>query len=331
MLLLSVIVPIAVRAFSIQFNSGVPFICDVRDLDIHDLSSETMDQLRFLLKTTPVLVFKNQRISPEEQLRFCAEFDKRHTTNIAHQFKETAVPDCPQIALHGKGHIKNLFGIVETPIPKNYANEFTHIWHQHLVGTRNRNPTKISSIYMLPQSKTGGSTLFASMEKAYENMGTDRKKYNTLQACYSDQLGKSARMDNTGYCRIDDELKYNMETLKKLQDDLVVQPLITYPDSSSRKLTLMLNPPNFCGFLGLPFEKSRTIMNRIMNDFVLTENNIGEITYDQYDLVLFDNRRVIHSNCPTATMEGNRIVSLLLLDTRESLVPLLPPVFRSSI
>lgn len=323
------VLPVFTNAFSLQFNHKVPFICDVHDIDVNDVEPEEMDKLRFLLKTTPVLVFKNQRINSRDQFRFCAEFDRQHTNDIVHPFQETAVPTCPQIALRGKGHIENLFGVIDKPIRNSKAFEYTPVWHQDLVGTKDRYPTKISSIHMLQPSKTGGSTLFASMEKAYENMGSDSKKYNTLQACYSSKSGLTALMDHTGYGRIDDQLKYNMETLKNLQDDLVIQPLITYPDSSSRKKTLMLNPPKFCGFFGLPFEKSRTLMNYIMNEYVLTDTNIGEVKYDQYDLVVFDNRRVIHSSTPTAAIEGSRIISLLLLDTREPFVSLIPPVFRS--
>ena len=330
-LFISLALPVFTNAFSIQSNHKVPFICEVHDIDVNGVEPNTMNQLRFLMKTTPVLVFKNQRIDPQAQFRFCAEFDRQHTTDIVHPFQETAVPVCPQIALRGKGHIQNLFDVVDKPIRNSKAFEYTPVWHQDLVGTKDRYPTKISSIYMLQPSKTGGSTLFASMENAYENMGPDNKIFNTLQACYSSKSGLSALMDYTGYCRIDEDLKYNMETLKKLQDDLVIQPLVTYPDSSSKKKTLMLNPPKFCGFFGLTFDKSRDIMNRIMNNYVLTENNVGEVKYDQYDLVVFNNRRVIHSSTPTAAIEGNRIISLLLLDTREPVVPLIPSVFRPSV
>lgn len=322
------LLPLFIHTFTIRFNHKVPFICEVYDIDVQDTDTDTIEQLRFLMDTTPVLVFKNQRINPKEQFRFCTEFDRQHTTDIVHPFDETKVPTCPQIALRGKGHIDNLFGVVNTSIRNSKSFEYTPVWHQDLVGTKNRYPTKISSIYMLEPSKTGGSTLFASMEKAYENMGNDCKLYDTLQGCYSSKLGLSALMDYTGYSRIDEELKYNVETFKKIQDDLVIQPLITYPDSSSRKKTLMLNPPKFCGFFGLPFEKSRNIMNKIMNEYVLTNNNIGEVKYEQYDLVVFNNRRVIHSSTPTAAIEGNRIISLLLLDTSEPYVPLVPPMIK---
>jgi alpha-ketoglutarate-dependent taurine dioxygenase len=329
-LFLFAILPAFFNAFTIKPHPKVQFISEIHDIDVQDVDIETMDQLRFLMDTTPVLVFKNQRMNPRDQFRFCIEFDRQHTTDVVHPFEETKVPTCPQIALRGTGRVQNLFGVIDKPIRNSKAFKYTRVWHQDLVGTKDRYPTKISSIHMLQPSKTGGSTLFASMEKAYENMGNDFKKYNNLQVCYSSQLGLSALMDHTGYCRIDKQLKYNMETLKKLQDDLVIQPLVAYPDASRRKKTLMLNPAKFCGFFGMPFEKSRHVLNTIMNKYVLTDNNIGEVHYDQYDLVVFNNRRVIHSSTPTAAIEGNRIISLLLLDTKEPYVSLLPPVFRSS-
>jgi len=60
------VLPVLTNAFSLQFNHKVPFICEVHDIDVNDVEPEEMDQLRFLLKTTPVLVFKNQRITPRD-------------------------------------------------------------------------------------------------------------------------------------------------------------------------------------------------------------------------------------------------------------------------
>ena len=49
------------------------------------------------------------------------------------------------------------------------------------------------------------------MEKAYENMGANAKRYKNLQACYSTKLASSAVMDHSGYCRIDNYLNLTPE------------------------------------------------------------------------------------------------------------------------
>lgn len=313
-----------ISAFTIKFNYKVPFICEVHDVNINKLDLDTMDNLKHLLRTTPVLVFKKQQITPQKQFEFCSKFDTYHTNDIIHPFPETAIPNCPQVTLRGTGYIDNVFGVQNKTIHNGKMLQYTPVWHQDLVGTRNRQPTRISSIYMIKPSLNGGTTLFASMEKAYENMGANAKRYKSLQACYSTKLASSAVMDHRGYCRIDNYLNYNMETFKSLQDDVVVQPLVIYTDKTRRKETLMLNPVKFCGFLGLPFEKSKHIMHQIMNEYVLTNNNVDEIQYEANDFVLFDNRRVMHSSTPTRQITGSRIISLLLLDTKEPIEPALP-------
>jgi len=322
-----------IPAFNIKYNYKVPFITEVNNIDINSVDMDTMKQLKHLFQSTPVLVFKNQRVSPQAHFEFCSKFDSKYTTDVVHPFPTTAVPECPQIALRGKGQIENIFGVQNQIISNRETFEYTPVWHQDLVGTRDRQPTKVSSIYMLQPSKNGGSTLFASMEKGYENMNNDCKHlYDNLQACYSSKLGLNAIMDHTGYSRIDREVNYNVETMKQLQDDVVIQPLVIYPDESSRKRSLLLSPDTFCGFLGLPLQKSKTIMNKIMSNYVLTESNTAELIYEQYDLVMFNNRRVIHSSTPTSEIEGSRIISMLLLDTKERFVSNIPfPLSRGCI
>lgn len=324
------IIPL-ISAFTIKFNYKVPFISEVHNVDINSVDIDTMTQLKHLFQTTPILVFKNQRISPNVQFDFCSKFDSKCTTDIVHPFTDTAVPECPQIALRGKGHIENIFGIRNQTIYNSRTFEYTTVWHQDLVGTRGRLPTKVSSIYMVQPSRKGGSTLFASMEKGYENMNNDcKQQYENLQACYSSKLSLNAIMDYTGYSRIDNEVNYNIETMKQLQNDIVIQPLVIYPDKSSRKKSLLLSPNKFCGFLGLPLKQSKNIMNKIMSNYVLTESNIAEVIYEQYDLVMFNNRRVIHTSTPTREIEGSRIISLLLLDSKEPYVSNIPSSLSKS-
>ena len=59
-------------------------------------------------------------------------------------------------------------------------------------------------------------------------------------------------------------------------------------------------------------------MHRIMDNYVLAENN-DQIRYEKNDLVLFNNRKVIHSSSPTEEVVGNRLLSLLFLNTRQPL------------
>jgi alpha-ketoglutarate-dependent taurine dioxygenase len=307
-------------SFTIKYRHSVPFICEIHDLNINKIDSFTISELQYLFRATPVLVFKNQKITAEQQFKFCGLFDLKHTLDSIHPFKSTEVPDCPQIALRGKGYINDTFGVKNEEIQIAKTFKYNKVWHQDMVGVKNRLPTVVSSMYMLRAPEVGGSTLFASMEKGYENMMSDSKnilKYKSLQACYSTLNALFAEIDHTGYSRIDKYWNYNIDEVKKLKDDFVIQPLIVYPTESSIKKSLMLSPNKLYSFIGLTPQKSQEMMHEIMNKYVLLESNIGEVKYNENDLVIFNNRKVIHTSTPTEAIIGDRLFSLLFLDSKE--------------
>ena len=307
-----------VSSFTIKFNYNVPFICEVHGIDAADVDRDTMNDLKHLFRTTPVLVFKNQHLTAKSQFEFTSEFDPYYTRDVVHPFQDTAVPDCPQIAIRGKGTIGNVFGIKDTYIQNAPAFRYNKVWHQDLVGTRGRFPIAVSSMYMLQPSEEGGSTWFASMERAYDNMMSDNCKLAPLRCMYSSVLSLDAQWDHTGYVRMDDP-KIDLSRLNRIRDDVEVQPLVIYPDSKSQRRSLMLSPNKFIGFVGMPPKQSRELMHRIMDKYVLHPTNVDQIRYDKNDLVLFNNRKVIHSSSPTEEVVGNRLLSLLFLNTRQPL------------
>jgi len=312
------ILPI-ISAFTVKYNFKVPFICEIHGIDVADVDIDTMDELKQLFRTTPVLVFKNQNITPKYQFEFSSQFDPYYTRDVVHPFTDTATSECPQIALRGKGHINSIFGVKDVTIQNSDGFKYTKVWHQDLVGIRGRFPTVVSSMYMLQPSEEGGSTWFASMEKAYDNMMTYNCKLAQLQCCYSSQMALDAKYDHSGYVRIDNNIQLDMRTLRKLYGDLEIQPLVIYPDGYSQRRSLLLSPNKFVGFVGMPPKASQELMHRIMDNYVLAENNVDEIKCEKNDLVLFNNRKVIHSSSPIQGVVGNRILSLLFLNTREQL------------
>ena len=217
MLFLFVIFPLFVNSFTIDFPFNNNFMVKVKNIDVKKINQNTIDELRYLFKTTPVLVFENQKISPEEQFDFCSKFDPEHTNEILHPFYETAIPGKQQIALRGKG-VADMFGLKEVPIRNSQVFKYTPVWHQDLVGTKDVLPPIVSSMYMIKTPSRGGYTSFASMEGAYESMIVEhRKMCNEINCVYSLIHGLGAQIDYTGYGRIDNigEMKLP-QTLKSI-------------------------------------------------------------------------------------------------------------------
>lgn len=311
------------NAFTIKYNRNAPFMAEVYNLDIRKLDMYQEQDLKYLFRATPVLIFKNQTLTPEQQYKFCRMFDSRSTDKSVHPFKDTEVPDCPQLALRGKGKIIDTFGVKNREIVNGQTFKFNRVWHQDLVGTKDKLPTVLSSMYMLEIPEKGGSTFFASLEKGYENFNSNLKlsKYQNLQCCYSTKKSLNAEIDHTGYGRMDIYWAEDLKDFKNTIQDLVIQPLVVYPDSRSLKKTLMITPNKLYNFLGITPKKSQEIMREILNSCVFVDNNVGEIKYEKNDLVIFNNRKVIHTSSPTEEVIGTRIFSLLFLDTKEKFVP----------
>lgn len=308
-----------------------PFIRTINNIDLNKIGKSDIQELKNFFEVNPVLVFKNQNLTPQKHYEICKIFDNNFTDRIAHPFNETIVPDCPQLALRGKGTIKNIWKIKNKKI-RNAPNFFYNpLWHQDLVGSNDFNPTVVSSMYMIESPKKGGETLFANLETGYINF---KKKYNikkfgNLKCKYSTILSLYAKIDYSGYGRLDkywELYKNGDDNFKKLiEDTFIEQPFIIKPCIHSEKKALMISPNKLYNFfdnvnnINYSPSESQELMREILNSCVFLENNIEKVEYEKNDLVIFNNRKVIHSSTPTYEIEGNRIMSLLFLDTNETI------------
>ena len=304
--------------FTIEFPYGTNFMTRIKNIDLTRITEQTKVDLQYLFKTTPVLVFENQKITPEEQFFICSLFDSNYTTQVLHPFSETAVPNTEQIAIRGKG-TANHFGVNNVPIRNTRSFKYTPVWHQDLVGSKDVLPPVVSSMYMLKTPRYGGTTSFASMEAAYEAMSVEHRELCiNLQCIYSSYHGLFGETDHTGYGRLDKYWK--KELTPELNKQMVTQPLIVYPTKEDTKRTLMLSPNKVYKFQGgkggvsPPYAQEKTRF--IMKNYVLTPGNVGTIKYRDNDLVIFNNRKVMHTSSPTDEYNEYRYFTLLFLGTK---------------
>ena len=61
----------------------------------------------------------------------------------------------------------------------------------------------------------------------------------------------------------------------------------------------------------------------LMHNHVLREGNVGKLHYKENDLVIFNNRKVMHTSSPLEEYKEDRIFSLLFLATKT-------PIYNSS-
>jgi alpha-ketoglutarate-dependent taurine dioxygenase len=82
------------------------------------------------------------------------------------------------------------------------------------------------------------------------------------------------------------------------------EPLVIYTDECKNKKALMLSPFRFAKFDKMSCEDSFDLYREIMSKYILHKDNIVKIEWEMNDLLIFNNRRLIHSSSPSAVYEN---------------------------
>ena len=128
---------------------------EVRGVDIAQMDDETFRQVRKALLDFGVIYFRDQNISPDQQVAFAQRWGDIHT----HPYLRS-LPDRPEI-----------IEIVKEP--EDRAN-FGDSWHTDQIFTPT--PAMATMLYAKVMPAAGGDTLFASLYRAYEALSPTMKK-----------------------------------------------------------------------------------------------------------------------------------------------------------
>lgn len=296
-LLLNIVYIVNINCYKITFPTFKRNLAVIKDIDINKLNEKDMSELKVLFKSVPMLLFKKQKIEPNKFYEFCKAFDSKANNKIVHPFTYSQIQDVPQVSLRGEAHIKDMYGIKD--ITLKYSEPFKNniIWHQDLVGHGTYLPPVVCSIYMIKSPSNGGNTLFASLEDAYDSMEFFmKKKINNYNVIYSNSQKDmiNSYFDYTGYNRV-----INEKTEKVGTSIITREPLVVYSDSGKRRKALMISPFRFNKFDKLSCSDSFDLYREIMSKYVFTHHNVVDIKWNNEDLLIFNNRKIIHTSTPT--------------------------------
>ena len=281
----------------------------INNIDIKKINEYDKDELAKLFKAVPMLMFKNQNLNPKDFYEFCKVFDSKNNDRVIHPFHNSKVDYVPQVAIRGNCYIKDLYGLKDVTLKYSGPFKNTAVWHQDIVGINEHRPPIVSSIYMLNTPPIGGETMFASMETAYDNLDINLKKelknYNVI---YSNSNTEDNVMntyyDYTGYNRININKDINMPTQKSGTTIINREPLVIYTDECKNKKALMISPFRFSKFDKMSCEDSYDLYRELMNKYILTKDNIVKIKWEMNDMLIFNNRKLIHSSSPSIEYES---------------------------
>lgn len=302
------------HSLKVSFPTFHKNLAVISNLDVKRANEFDKGELAKLFKSVPMLLFKNQNLTPKDLYEFCKVFDPKSNDKVVHPFRHSQVDYVPQVAIRGNCYIKDLYGLKDITLKYSGPFKNTPVWHQDIVGVSDHRPPIVSSIYMLKTPPVGGETLFASMESAYDSMDCGLKKelkeFNVVYSNSADVM--NTYYDYTGYNRVN--MNTAIDTLMPSQlsplppttatSTIHREPLVIYTDECKNKKALMLSPFRFAKFDKMSCEDSFDLYREIMSKYILHKDNIVKIDWEMNDLLIFNNRRLIHSSSPSVVYEN---------------------------
>ncbi len=146
---------------------GRTFGAEVRNVDLsRDVDAATFAEIEDAFVASSVLVFRNQKITPEKHLAF------------AQKFGELEINAFSKYALAGHPGILKLSNVVEDGRALGYADAGS-FWHSDMSYTAT--PPRLTMLYAIEipfddQGRSKGDTMFANAMDAYDALGDETKQ-----------------------------------------------------------------------------------------------------------------------------------------------------------
>jgi taurine dioxygenase len=258
---------------------------EIRGLDLtQEIDPETRSVLNHAFAQFHVLVVRDQKYRPEDFLQAVQLWGELQP----HDKKEMHVPGFPQMY-----YVSN-----EQTVPgKRYISGETF----HTDHSNHPAPPKATILYPVSLPSQGGDTQYVNMHLAYDDLSEPMKRrIDPLKAVHVYLSKYSPR-----------ELRPLSEESQKAVPPPGVHPLVRIHPENGRK-ALFLNPVRIEGIVGMPDDEALDLVAELM----------AHATQPQYeyrhqwrygDMVLWDNRSVMHKANPDYDMNERRYLYRLML------------------
>ena len=255
-----------IRAFDAPLGAEVLGLDLSKPLGVNDFARIHRAQLDH-----HVLVFRDQRITPEQHIAFSRLFGPLQT-HVLHQF-----------ALAGHPEMLIVSNIVENGKPIGLG-DAGHFWHSDL--SYKERPSLGSLLHAQELPAQGGDTLFANMHLAWDALPSRlRGKVEGLRAEHT-YLARYAELQARSPWRP------NLTQEQIAEVTPVVHPVVRTHPETGRK-ALFVSEHFTTRIVGLPEDESRALLNELFAHSVRSEFVYRHQWLEQ-DLVFWDNRSLMH-------------------------------------
>jgi taurine dioxygenase len=243
-----------------------------------DLPDDTFAEIERVFDENGMVYFRNQKLSPEQQLRFSRRFGELET----HVRQEYALPGYAQI--HLISNVKE----GERSVGSAYAGD---AWHTDLCFMKE--PSRCSLLYAMEvpvkDGKILGDTLFASAQYAYDTLPEDiKKKIAGLRGVQ--QYHRRQEMKRRE--RAKDHARPELTAEQKAMTPDITQPVVRTHPKTGRKC-IYVNETYTFGIEGMTEEEAQPLL-RYLCDHVTRAEHVYRHRWQVGDLIMWDNCSTQH-------------------------------------
>ncbi|WP_244120248.1 TauD/TfdA dioxygenase family protein [Burkholderia gladioli] len=218
-----------------------------------------------------VVVFRDQRITPDEHVAFSARFGPLQR----HVLAQFALPGHPEVLI--------VSNILENGQPIGLG-DAGHFWHSDL--SYKEKPSLGSLLHAQELPAEGGDTLFANMHLAWDALPEALKREVEGRRAEHTYLARYAELQARSPWRP------NLTPEQIAQVKVVDHPIVrTHPETGRR--ALFVSEHFTTRIVGLPEDESRALLDELFAHSVRDEF-VYRHQWREHDLVFWDNRSLMH-------------------------------------
>eukprot|EP00928_Gymnodinium_smaydae_P013834 TRINITY_DN15019_c0_g4_i1.p1 TRINITY_DN15019_c0_g4~~TRINITY_DN15019_c0_g4_i1.p1 ORF type:complete len:821 (+),score=96.95 TRINITY_DN15019_c0_g4_i1:51-2513(+) len=301
----------------------------VSGVNIRDLTEEELRAVKKAWVDHCILVFRDQKLEPQEQLAFARKFPHSRTCEQmkfcgplakegfdAKEWQQFKLKTCPEIQLRGYMDLKDHYGVSGLLDTGKGALEF-HSDSCHEYDT----PPIYTSLYCLATPSSYDATLFLDSRLAYELMtDAEKERAETLFVAYKREpspLDKSGlRADTSADLSSLGKLYGNAVSKQATTEKVVseVHPLVwTHPQTGKKAvISAAMWMSHIVEQDGTPwtFEDSHAYVHKLLKP--AAEKRYAH-KWAVGDLVCWDNRSLMHSASPVPEKQKGRLLHQIIL------------------
>ena len=247
---------------------------------------ETVTQIENALEKYGVLIFPNQKISPQQQVAFSAAFGPLEMTELE-QARLDEVKEIFVVGNVGKGLVSFA--------PSDPGDELE--WHTDHI--HHKVAARASMLYAKEVPDEGGDTLFACMYHAYDTLNDQQKTdYDRLETINS-ASGLEHFLEKQN-------LQGSLGSMSGRKHDQVVRPLVRAHPLTGRKALYFGNQITI-GIVGWGQQEAEEFIGRLTGHATQSAFQYRH-QWTPGDAVLWDNRRVLHAGLPYDVVNTRRLM-----------------------